>query len=175
MTTEQILQTIKDLTPMILPLLPYLVKGAKSFGSEMVKSAGEKMGEKIPDVIKNIWEKLVPKVKETPGAEKTIEKVVQNPNDQRAIGAFELILEDILSDDDFRKDLVNLLQVAKDQGITVEQVTHIGKLFGEITNVDVEDAGSLSMTNIKSELNVDEIEKGGKATGVRLGSKKSKG
>lgn len=174
MTTEPIIQIVKDLSLLMLPFLPYLEKGVKSFGTEFVKSAGGKVGESIPDVIKNIWGKIEPKLKETPGAENTVKKVVENPKDQRTIGAFELLLEDILSDEEFRGKLVDLIQEAKDQGITIYQNTHLGKVFGEMTNVDVEDASNLSQANIRSELTANEIEKGGKVIGVHIESTKKK-
>ena len=173
MTAEQISQTIKDLAPILLPLLPYLVKSVKLFGSGMIKSAGEKAGEGIPDDIKKIWQKLAPKVKKTPGAQKIVDKIIENPKDQRAIAAFELVLEDILKDESLRKELADLLRQSKEKGITVEQITDVDSISGKITSVDVEDAGSLQQADIKSKLKADRIEKGGVAVGVRLGSKKN--
>jgi len=172
MSTEHVSQTVRDLAPLLLPLLPYFTKGVESFGTELVKSAGQKVGEMVPDVINRIWKKLEPKIKETPGAESAIKSVIENPKDQRAVGAFELALEDILGDENLREELGILLRQTRTQGITVEQITHLGKVYGEIVNVNVDDAGSLENAKIKSKLTANEIKAGGKVTGVHLGKKK---
>jgi hypothetical protein len=168
MTLDQISQTIQDLSTILLPLLPYFTKGVKSFGGELVKSAGGKVGENIPEVIKTIWNKLLPKITENQDAEKVVKEIVENPKDQHAIGEFKLILKDILLDKELRSELTELVQEVKNEKITIEQITHIGNNFGKVINVDIENLDNFPRANIKSELTVNENKTGGEVTSLRI-------
>ncbi len=173
MDMTNITQMAQDAAPLLIPLLPYLVKGVKLAGQEFVKGLGAKTGEKIPDVIEKIWTKIVPKIEETPGADRTIKQVIENPTDGRVIGSFELLLEDVLKDSSLRKEIFELLKQAKDQGVTIDSVVRIGELYGSAVGVDIEDISDFKDTKVTSKLYIKSAKEGSMTVGIRKKGKSS--
>lgn len=167
MDINNITQLAKELTPLLLPVLPYLVKGIKSAGTEFVKALGKKTGEKIPDVIEEMWKKIEPKIEEIPGGQLIIEKSIENHQDPRVNGSFELVLEEILKDGHLENQLRNLYQQSKTQGVTVESLVKIRNLYGEVLGVDINTAKKLKDA-IRSTVDIDEAKEGSSIIGVRL-------
>jgi hypothetical protein len=169
---ESISQIAKEITPLLVPVIPYLSKGIKIIGRKFVDATGKEIEEKTPEVLEKIWEKIEPKMKQDPVAQAAVAKVSINPQDTRAVGLLEMTLEDILRDENVRKEVTQLLSDVKNEGITVEQVSRFGKILGEVTNVDVDDVSELNGAKIKSKLNAKEVGEDAKVVGVRLGSKR---
>ncbi len=169
MDINSITQLAKELAPLLLPVLPYLTKGVKLAGAEFMKALGSKTGEKIPDVIEEMWGKIEPKIEEIPGGQQIIEKAIENHQDPRVKGSFELILEDILKDKSLENQLRNLFQQSKAQGVTVESLIKIRNLYGDVLGVDINSSKKLK-DKIRSTIEIDEAKEGSSTTGVRLSS-----
>jgi len=160
-------QAAKDLAPLFVPLLPYLLKGVKLAGKEFVKSIGAKTGEKIPEVLEEMWAKVEPKINETPGAQQIVKTLSENQEDKEARNAFERVLEGVLHDETLRREIIPLLQKAKDSGVTIESVIKISKLYGDVRGVEIKNQ-RLPSKKIRSEIDVETANPGSTITGVSL-------
>jgi len=88
-------ELVKQLTPILIPLLPYLGK----LGDGVVDGAGELMAAGTWERVKSLWSKLQPKVDAKPSAKEAVQKVIARQDDPRARGNLELELEDLLKED----------------------------------------------------------------------------
>ncbi|HEX7974470.1 MAG TPA: hypothetical protein VF498_08690 [Anaerolineales bacterium] len=86
----------QQLAPLVLPALPYLLKGAKKVG-DILTTAGQKAGEIQWDVVFKIWEKIHPQVEQQPEVKKRLEEVAQKPDDPRAATLLSWDLEKVLA------------------------------------------------------------------------------
>ncbi|HKI00534.1 MAG TPA: hypothetical protein VKK31_01005 [Thermoanaerobaculia bacterium] len=97
------------LTTFIAPALPSLVSG----GGELVKAAGETLGEKGVELIKSLWSKLRPKVEEKPAAAEAVQDTAKAPDDTAALEALQMQLRKILeADPSFAAEIAKLLEGA---------------------------------------------------------------
>lgn len=167
MDINSITQLAKELAPLLLPVLPYLTKGVKLAGTEFMKALGSKTGEKIPDVIEKMWEKIEPKIEEIPGGQQIIEKAIENHQDPRVKGSFELVLEDILKDKSLEDQLSKLFQQSKTQGVSVESLIKIRNLYGEVIGVDIDNMNKIK-DKVRSTIEVDDAKESSSITGIRL-------
>jgi hypothetical protein len=168
MDPNSVMQIAKDLAPILAPFLPYLIKGIKLSGAEFAKSLGGKSGEEVPEVIKQLWKKIEPKINEEPGAKKAVERVVENPNDNRVVGAFELILEEILKDNNTRNEIIKLLSKAKGQGINIRSVAKIETLRGNLVAIELNNPNGKTRADIDQELDIKTAERGSKTTVLKV-------
>jgi hypothetical protein len=88
-------ELVKQLTPILIPLLPYLGK----LGDGVVDGAGELVAAGTWERVKSLWSKLQPKVDGKPSAKEAVQKVIARQDDPRARGNLELELEDLLKAD----------------------------------------------------------------------------
>jgi len=170
-------QLAKELSPMLIPLLPYLVKGMKISGQELAKALGKKIGEKIPDAIVDLWNKLDQKFKNKPGAFDVIQRAIDTPQDGRLATLLEVQLEEILVEEKFRKEILGLLAKAEDDGASINQIIQVGKLSGELIGVEVDSIESLKDGGIKKvdqQIFVKNAKSGSKISGITLRDKKKK-
>lgn len=170
-------QLAKELSPMLIPLLPYLVKGLKISGEELAKALGKKVGEEMPNALSELWRKLDAKFRNKPGAYDVIQKAIELPRDSRMATLLEVQLEDVLQDAILRNDVVRLLANAEKEGVSINQVIEVGKLSGVVTGIDVSSPELLRNAGIKSidsKIHVESSEAGSKITGVQLNSPKKK-
>lgn len=87
-------ELVKQLTPMLIPLLPYLVK----LGEGVVDGAGELVAAGTWERAKTLWVKLQPQMDAKPSAKQAVQKVIVHPDDVRAQGNLEMELEDLLKE-----------------------------------------------------------------------------
>lgn len=170
-------QLAKELAPMLLPLLPYLVKGLKISGEELAKALGKKVGEEIPNALSELWKKLDVKFRNKPGAYDVIQKATELPQDARMTTLLEAQLEDVLQDEILRNDVGRLLAKAEKEGVSINQVIQVGRLSGVVTGVDVNSPELLKNAGIKSidsKIHVESAETGSRITGLQLNSRKKK-
>lgn len=170
-------QLAKELSPILIPLLPYLVKGLKISGQELAKALGKKVGEEIPDAIADLWKKLDPKFRNKPGAYDVIQKAIDAPQDERLVTLLEVQLEDILKDERFRKEILSLLAKAENDGVSINQVVQVGKLSGELIGVEIENTELLkngSLKNVDQKIVVENAKSGSKISGVVFKAKNKK-
>lgn len=97
----------------LAPTLPYLVKA----GSKAVEAAAGEVGKaavkSVPGKVKEIWEKIGPRIEARPAAAEAVEDLAKRPDDARARGAVELQLEKILeADPSLLAEVANLLEAA---------------------------------------------------------------
>jgi len=96
---------VAALTVFLAPFVPYLVKGAETLAAE----AGRTLGQEALEHAKSLWGRLWPRVEEDAAARAAAEKVAERPQDERARGALELALEDLLAHDpDLARDVAEL-------------------------------------------------------------------
>jgi hypothetical protein len=89
-------ELVKQLTPILIPLLPYLGK----LGDGVVDGAGELMAAGTWERVKSLWAKLKPKVDAKPAAQEAVQDVARNPQDEDAQAALRQQLKKILSEDE---------------------------------------------------------------------------
>ena len=159
----------KELVPMLLPLLPYLMKGVKMASKKFVEAVGEKGGEKVVQISGDIWDKLKPKIAQDPEAKKVIDEVVENPNKEYIVGTMLYLFKQILEDENLRKEIALLLEESNKEGLTIKNYIDAGEVYGEMTGVKVTNLEALQVAGlIESEINVKTVKKGGKVTGVEI-------
>ncbi len=173
------LEVARQLTPMLLPLVPYLVKGLKkATGEEFFKKLVEKGGEQAVKTAEKIWEKLKPKLDETPSAKETLESVSQeqaklekgqkNPeNEQRLLEA----LLTVLNDPKLREAIVKIMQQGERRQVTLESYIEAGDIYGEVCGAEISDMEAMGTASLRSDIKAKDVKEGGVVTGIRIGQK----
>lgn len=96
---------VAALTAFLAPFVPFLVKGAETLAAEV----GQTLGKDALEHAKTLWRRLRPRVEEDPAASAAAAKVAERPQDERARGALELALEDLLrADPELARDVAEL-------------------------------------------------------------------
>jgi hypothetical protein len=173
MANSELARTAQDLIPYITPFLPYLLKAGKEVGTEAAKSLGKRLGEEIPGVVKALLTRLWPKIENNPTAKEAAIDVVEQPGDSRAIAALELQLERLLDrDEEFRREILALLNEAKAEGIVIKTNLKIEEHAGELRVIDIQDGASLEESGVRridAQAEITRTEKGSSTTGVHFG------
>ena len=170
-------QLAKELSAMLIPLLPYLVKGLKISGEELAKALGKKVGEEIPTAISELWRKLDTKLRNEPGSYDVIQKVIDEPQDADASTLLEAQVRDALQDELLRKQVTELLTKAEQEGVSINQVIEVGRLSGVVTGIEVDNPEALKNSGIKrvdSKISVTNAESGSKIQGLSFNNAKKK-
>ncbi len=103
---------IATLTALLSPFLPYLVKA----GEKAAEEAGQRLGGESWDWVKQIWNKLSPKVEEKPVLKEVVQDVAANPQDEDYQAALRGQLKKLLKEDStLEAELAQLLK-EKPQG-----------------------------------------------------------
>jgi hypothetical protein len=89
-------ELVKQLTLMLIPLLPYLVKA----GEKAAEEAGKKVGGDTWDKVKSLWDKLKSKIAAKPAAQEAVQDVARAPQDEDAQASLRQQLKKILSEDE---------------------------------------------------------------------------
>lgn len=85
----------KELSSFLFPILPFLLR----IGESAAEESGKSLGSDAWDKAKALWGKLLPKIQASPVATDALEKARVRVEDERVKGAFELQIEEILSQD----------------------------------------------------------------------------
>jgi hypothetical protein len=97
----------------LAPFLPHLLRAGESAAEEAAKALGSEAGQWA----KALWARLSPKVDERPVARDAAERVAATPDDQRARGALELQLEEILqAEPRLAEELARIVRGAQESG-----------------------------------------------------------
>lgn len=98
---------IATLTALLSPFLPYLVKA----GEKAAEEAGQRLGGDSWDWVKQIWNKLSPKVEEKPVLKEVVADLAANPQDEDYQAALRGQLKKLLKEDStLEAELVQLLK-----------------------------------------------------------------
>lgn len=131
---------IAALTAFLAPFLPHLARA----GETVAQEAGKVLGEQAWVHAKALWQRLRPSIDEAPSAKKAAERVAERPDDERAIGALELELEDLLkADAGLRADIEGLWDQARSANVVSasgERSVAVGKNVVGSTIVTGDDA-----------------------------------
>ena len=93
MTLVNIPQLATQLSPLILPYIPHLLKGAK----RAAEWTGEKLSEIDWDTALKIWDKLKPQVEKQPEVKQDLERVAEKTDDKRSETVLSWDLEKLLA------------------------------------------------------------------------------
>ena len=87
----------QQLSPIITPYLPHLLKGAKTLGKEALEKLGEKASEAGWNLAYKVWEKLDPIVKSKQEVADRLNEAAEKPDDPRSETLVSWELEKVLS------------------------------------------------------------------------------
>lgn len=91
-----IVKLTHDLTPFLIPLLPYLAKA----GEKAAEEAGKKLAGDAWDKAKAIWAWLWPKVEARPAALEAVMDAAKTPTDEEAQTVLRVQLKKLLAKDE---------------------------------------------------------------------------
>lgn len=106
----------QSVAPLLIPLMPYLLK----MGEKAAEEAGEKIGGATWEWGKGLWSKLRAKVEAKPAAIEAAQEVAKNPDDVDAQAALRLQLRKLLEGDaTLAEEVYQLVEKAQAAGVTV--------------------------------------------------------
>lgn len=106
----------KQLAPILIPFLPYLVK----MGEKATEEAGKQLGGEAWDKVKSLWGKLQLKIAAKPAAQEAVHDVAQNPRDEDAQSALRLQIKKLLSEDEkLAREIEPIVKSLQQANITV--------------------------------------------------------
>jgi hypothetical protein len=169
MDPVSISKTVGDLTAILMPLIPYLISGAKSASEEFVSTIGKGTGEKVLTLAKSLWESLQPKLEDNPQSNETLKKVASQPNNPQTIQAVSELFKDALKDPQVKKDIQQLLRQDHQRDSTIKAALRIGKVYGKVVGIEITNMKSLKTAGVVANIKVGTVGKGGKVTGMVIG------
>ena len=87
----------QQLSSLLAPFLPYLIKGGITAGEEAAKALGKKFSEASWNLAVKVWTKLGEKVAQDPDVEKRVQEVAEKSSDPRAEAMLSWDLEKVLA------------------------------------------------------------------------------
>lgn len=106
----------KQLAPILIQFLPYLVKA----GGNVAEEAGKKFGGESWDKVKSLWGKLQPKVETKPAAQEAVQDAAQNPKDEDAQAALRQQIKKILGEDEaLAREIEPMVKSLQQANVTV--------------------------------------------------------
>ena len=112
MTPLTVPQIANEIGPMLLPYLPYLLKGAKKAG-DLAADIGRKLGDVEWDTVFKIWEKLRPQVEKQPEVKEQFKKVAEREDEKLLAWELEKVLENLHQQE--LQEIHNLIQQSKNE------------------------------------------------------------
>lgn len=159
-----------ELVPILLPTLPYLLKGVKLGGEQFAKKIGEIGGEKAWSVIDSIWNKINPKIQETESIKSNLQEIVANIGDEDAVASFRLQLKSILkSDEELAYEIFNILNKPKADVIDISSYIEVGQVAGSLIGFEINRIEALA-ANIRLHIKIKTINEGGTVIGQKINS-----
>jgi hypothetical protein len=97
----------KDITTLLVPAIPFLLKG----GEKAFEEASKKIGGDTWELAKSTWEKLISLSKSNDEVGKAAGEIVNNPSDQDAQAALPFQIKKLLNDapEELRQEIYNIL------------------------------------------------------------------
>ena len=92
MDNSQLSEITQEISPLIAPFIPYLLKGAKTLGKGAIERLGELFSEEGWEQAKKLWEKLFPKGVKGKDIEKRLKEYasVENQAQKETLISYEL-------------------------------------------------------------------------------------
>jgi hypothetical protein len=151
-----------QLSPLLAPLLPYLLKG----GIELAKSAAGELGKKLSaeawDGLKRLAEKIQQKAKAKPALREALTDAANAPTDEDALAALRLQLKKLLAEDPaLAAEAARLLGTSVNSVVKVRDVRRGGKVTGVKSKGE-----SPAHIHIHSEVEARDVS--GEVTGVEI-------
>lgn len=160
----------EKVVPMLLPLLPHLLKGATAAGEKFAQAIGEKSVNVAVDVAEKIWGKIKPKIEQVPAAQKLVQDAAEDPRRGYLPGALAYQLKELFDDEKFRKEIVEIISKGEEKGANLESFIEAGKIYGEVTGIEVLNLDALEQAGlISSKIKTRFVGKGSKVTGIKIG------
>jgi hypothetical protein len=101
---------INELTRLLTPALPLLVKG----GEKLAEMTSEKLGGVAPELIKQIWVRLRRAIADRPAAQEAVQDLAAAPDDEDFHAALRVQLKKLLQvDESLAKNIAELMQEAR--------------------------------------------------------------
>lgn len=167
----------RQLATMIAPFTPYIIKGVKIAGKEMVGAAGKAVGKKIPDAIKSLWGRLSPEIENRPEAIEAVTSVAANPEDPAALSNLQQQLAALLEDPSFRSEIAELISQAREDKTVLSIVQEYEQVHGSLIGLSVakgSDIKESGLSEIRIKQTGKEISESGSVIGPVLGGKRKK-
>jgi len=102
------------LVAFLAPFLPYLVKAGEKVIDETAGALAGEAGKRG----KALWQKIFPKLEQSPAGAGAAERVAANPEDKRAQGALELELEELFREDGaLKREVERMVEEAQRAGV----------------------------------------------------------
>ena len=97
----------KDITTLLVPAIPFLLKG----GEKAFEEASKKIGGDTWELAKSTWEKLTSFSRSNGEVEKAAGEIVNNPSDQDAQAVLRFQVKKLLNDapEELRQEIYNIL------------------------------------------------------------------
>jgi hypothetical protein len=117
---ESIASLARDLTVMLTPLLPYLLKA----GDAAAEKAGQKLGEGAWNQAQNLWRRLWPKINSNPASLEAVKDLAEMPDDTDVQAAMRLQLRKLLlADNELAKELALVFSQSSEIRTTIITAT----------------------------------------------------
>ena len=101
------------------------IRGFRSKGEDLLEDAGRRTAESAHDLAKRIWEKLAPKMDESPATLEAADELAIAPADDDAAAVFRVQLRKLLErDPDLAQELTHLVNEARRGGIVGDVEIH---------------------------------------------------
>jgi hypothetical protein len=106
----------QDLTTLLIPFLPYLLKA----GEKAAEEAGKHIGADTWDKVKNLWAKLYPKMEANSALREAAQDMVNTTDDPDAAVVLRFQLKKLLTEDDaLAREVGQLLEGISPAGVTI--------------------------------------------------------
>jgi hypothetical protein len=125
------------LVAFLAPFLPALVKAGEKVIDETAGALASQAGKRA----KALWQKIFPKLEQSPAGVGAAERVAASPEDKRAQGALELELEELFKKDGaLKREVQRMIEEAQQAGVFA---THGGLAVGGDVRADRGSIGAI--------------------------------
>jgi len=170
MSLASAIEIAQQLTPRVLPLVPYFVRGAGKLKEKFLETLQANGGKDAFDIAEKIWKKLKPKLEDQPEVKETIKQIAEKPSSPENVDEMIKALSAILQDEKTRKAIADLMDKDAKKGTKISSYIKAGQVYGKVYGVRVISAKSLKAHTVISRIITGDVKKGGVVVGVQVGS-----
>jgi hypothetical protein len=162
MSLESAFDLAKEVTPRLLPFLPYLIEGVKQVREKILNQLKPDTAVKNTlDVVEHLWKQLKPKMDEQPDVKKAVEEASTQPDDSLKKEALSKAIESILQDETLRRSVAEILRDSTNRGVKLESFVEVGQAYSSVIGVQIGDINDLQGTTVASTVKVKKAIAGG--------------